>query len=102
MTLPRQHSAWRVNHRRKRRRVVYMGARIAIKDRPELIDCRIIDVSPGGARLDLPQDIEVPDHFVLILSHDMNLRRQCSVVWRSPPSVGVEFIPFDPLRSRSI
>lgn len=58
------------------------------------------DVSAGGARLELPKGIQLPDFFALVLSHDGRLRRQCSVAWRSPTSVGVEFIPFDPIKKR--
>jgi hypothetical protein len=35
----------------------------------------------------------LPDSFALIRSHDTHLRRQCSVAWRSPTAVGVEFSP---------
>jgi hypothetical protein len=97
-----QTSQWRAEHRRNPRRVVYTKARIAIEGCAELINCRLIDISAGGARLDLPNDFKLPDFFVLVLSHDGRLRRQCAVMWRSPPSVGVEFIPVGRLKRQGI
>ncbi|MBV1697908.1 MAG: PilZ domain-containing protein [Hyphomicrobiales bacterium] len=71
--------------------------RIALEGSGDFIDCTMTDLSAAGARLDVAKGIELPDYFVLVLSHDGHLRRQCSVAWRSPTSVGVEFIPFDPM-----
>jgi len=73
--------------------MIYAGARIGIEGRPELVTCRIVDVSATGARLELDGADSLPDSFVLIISYDRHLRRHCSVVWRSPTAVGVEFNP---------
>ena len=92
----------RSNNRRSRRRFVLTGARIAIKGRPDLLGCRIIDLSGKGARLQLPGADQLPDYFVLILSHDGRMRRQCAVAWRTPTAVGVEFVPPVPIETATV
>jgi PilZ domain len=80
-------------HRKSTRRAVSQGARIALVDGSILGTCLVCDLSVTGARLELePPVFPVPDHFLLLLSYDGRLRRQCSVVWRKGDSVGVEFI----------
>jgi hypothetical protein len=51
----------------------------------------MLDVSAHGARLELEAASTLPDKFVLLLSHDGDLRRECSVIWRSENAVGIEF-----------
>lgn len=80
--------------RRAKRYNVFHGARIAQADGSFLGICRMIDLSRTGARLEMKMAGKLPDHFILVLSHDGRLRRQCLVVWRSETAVGVEFIPF--------
>jgi PilZ domain len=80
-------------HRKSTRRAVSQGARIALVDGSILGTCQVCDVSVTGARLELkPSMFQVPDHFLLLLSYDGRLRRQCAVVWRTRDSIGVEFI----------
>jgi hypothetical protein len=80
-------------HRKSVRRAVSQGARIALVDGSILGTCQVCDVSVTGARLEFqPPLFRVPDHFLLLLSYDGRLRRQCAVVWRKRDSVGVEFI----------
>jgi hypothetical protein len=53
----------------------------------------MLDVSAFGAQLELENALTLPDKFVLLLSHDGRLRRQCLVVWRTQNAVGIEFNP---------
>jgi len=53
----------------------------------------MLDVSAFGAQLELENALTLPDKFVLLLSHDGRLRRQCIVVWRTQNAVGIEFNP---------
>lgn len=78
----------RINKRHK----VLHGARIARTDGSPVEGCRMIDISGTGAKLEVKEGETLPDYFTLLLSHDGQLRRQCSVVWRSETVVGVEFI----------
>jgi hypothetical protein len=52
-------------------------------------DCRITDVSDGGARLHV-EGFEVPQNFILWLS--LTEARECKVAWRLGHEVGVQFI----------
>jgi hypothetical protein len=81
----------RPEHRQNKRRFILHGARIVLADGSVLEDCRIIDISGTGARLQVKDLGAVPDQFVLLLSYDGHLRRQCSVVWRSEKTIGIEF-----------
>jgi hypothetical protein len=83
-------------HRRHKRYNVGHGARIALADGQTLGGCHILDISARGARLHVSSVEEVPTDFVLLLSHDGSLKRQCLVAWRKEHTVGVEFVKFDP------
>jgi hypothetical protein len=83
----------RPEFRKKKRRFVSHGARIVLADSSLLEGCRIIDISGTGARLEVKNCDAVPDQFILLLSYDGRLRRQCSVVWRSETAIGIEFVP---------
>ncbi len=53
--------------------------------------CIITDISDGGARL--YSDTEMPETFTLSVSgEDMDIRRDCKVVWRLGGEIGVAFI----------
>lgn len=81
------------DRRKDKRRDVAHGARIVCHEGSGLQNCRMLDVSAFGAQLELEKALTLPDKFVLLLSHDGTLRRQCSVVWRTQNTVGVEFNP---------
>ena len=79
--------------RSNKRHKVLQGARIVRTDGSVIEACRMIDISGTGAKIEVKGSEPLPDYFVLLLSYDGRLRRQCSVVWRSDTVVGVEFIP---------
>jgi hypothetical protein len=81
------------DRRKGKRRYVAHGARIVCDGGSGLQNCRMLDVSAFGAQLELEKAATLPDKFVLLLSHDGRLRRQCLVVWRTPNAVGIEFNP---------
>ena len=59
--------------------------------------CKMLDVSAGGARLKLESEVETPPEFILILSKiDTRIRRSCSVAWRETMSIGVRFVSNEP------
>jgi hypothetical protein len=74
------------------RRTVRQGARLATTEGAALGTCIMVDVSATGARLVLDKPDPLPKRFVLLLSHNGNLRRLCSVAWQSETTVGVQFI----------
>ena len=53
--------------------------------------CVVSDVSESGARIDVQDSTELPDHFVLMLTSNGSARRYCRVMWRKPTQVGVQF-----------
>lgn len=74
------------------RRTVRQGARLATTEGAALGTCVMLDVSATGARLKLDTPDPLPKKFVLLLSHNGDLRRLCSVAWQSETTVGVQFI----------
>ena len=81
----------RDDQRKIKRHYVYHGARIAGLNGSLLADCRMLDVSGTGARLEVKTPDVIPDELVLLLSHDGRLHRRCRVIWRSEVSIGVKF-----------
>ena len=55
------------------------------------IQCVVLDISRGGARLHVHIQSELPDQFILHIEAD-NSTRQCEVVWRSKDELGVRFV----------
>ncbi len=78
------------------RRVVRQPAAI-LNDGSILSECMVLDVSASGAKIEIKAPNEVPEQFILLLSRDGKVRRQCQVIRRSEADVGVQFI-FNPRR----
>jgi hypothetical protein len=78
-----------VERRRIRRQRTLKGGSIAF-NRGARIDCRVRNLSPLGACLELESSIGVPDSFVLLIDSERS-RHSCRVVWREPGRLGVEF-----------
>jgi hypothetical protein len=55
----------------------------------DYITCRVIDVSDGGACLELGPEGTLPDRFDVIL--DFCLSASCKVMWRYQNKLGVAF-----------
>jgi hypothetical protein len=54
------------------------------------IDCRVRNISPAGACLEVASQIGIPDDFVLVVESD-HLQQSCHVIWRTATRMGVEF-----------
>jgi PilZ domain len=54
------------------------------------IDCRVRNLSPAGACLEVASQIGIPDDFVLVVDSD-HLQQSCHVIWRTATRMGVEF-----------
>ena len=50
-------------------------------------DCLVTDISESGDA----EGTVIPDQFVLLLTGDKTMRRECRVVWRLGNEIGVEF-----------
>jgi len=59
----------------------------------EMHSCRLSDISQAGARIDVEENVTLPDQFMLLLSNNGAARRACRVVWRNERQIGVKFEP---------
>jgi hypothetical protein len=67
------------------RAFIYLGARIP------LVECDVVNVSEGGAKIHALDYLLLPSHFVLFFTLDGSQRRTCRVIWRDGPNTGVSF-----------
>jgi len=77
--------------REPRRQLNGHAARIAVDGTDEL-DCSVLDVGPGGAKIVADAEIDVGDRFVIALVPSHQRRQQCEVVWRRGNTFGVKFV----------
>ena len=54
------------------------------------IDCRVRNLSPAGACLEIASQFGIPEDFVLVIDAD-HLSRPCHVIWRTATRMGVAF-----------
>jgi hypothetical protein len=59
-------------------------------------ECRMKDVSSGGARLAHAIADDLPDELLLSLSKGGTVRRRCQVAWRRENMLGVRFLAIEP------
>ena len=81
----------RSNRREHFRRTVIKGARIIFNDGKSTLNCRVRDMTAGGARLDLPTQQLLPHEFELQVSGSP--MRRCGLRWAHGNFVGVRFLP---------
>ena len=79
-----------MNERRKAQRLRALKAGSIIFNRSSGIDCRIRNMSPVGACLEVASQVGIPDNFVLVVSYD-KITQPCQVIWRSATRLGVQF-----------
>ncbi|RVU19431.1 PilZ domain-containing protein [Methylobacterium oryzihabitans] len=78
----------------RRRRVLQQGRIVLGPDR--LLACTVSDLSPAGARLLVPGDVALPEHFdLMIAAHDLR-RYPARLRWRRGDVAGVTFAPEAP------
>jgi hypothetical protein len=54
------------------------------------IDCRVRNLSPAGACLEVASQFGIPDEFVLVIESD-HMKQPCHVIWRTATRMGVTF-----------
>jgi len=64
--------------------------------------CTIIDISSTGARLVLPEPAELPEAFLLVLSRNGDVRRQCELSWIKEKRVGIRFLRPQPVEEEPV
>ena len=60
------------------------------------VDCRVRNLSPVGACLEVASQLGIPDEFVLMVEIDQ--KAQCHVIWRTATRLGVVFDAQEQLR----
>jgi hypothetical protein len=63
-------------------------AKIIIDPKAPVIDCGVVDISAGGACLQLPRQISLPPRFELLHGRT---RKRCRLVWKAGWRIGVAF-----------
>jgi len=76
--------------RRRRKPIGADGFLYGLEGQP-IGPCQVKDVSEGGAMLAHSAPDELPGQFVLSLSRNGQVRRQCKMVWRANNHIGVRF-----------
>ena len=56
------------------------------------LDCAVLDIAPGGARIVTDAELDVGDRFGLALVATHSKRQRCEVVWRREKTFGVKFL----------
>lgn len=64
-------------------------ALVYLEHRAPLLDCEVINISDGGARIRC--ETMLPTHFLLFWQEDGSVRNACKVIWRDGLDVGVIF-----------
>lgn len=80
-----------MDNRQYLRRAVHIPAKLIVDgDAPEL-DCVVLDISEGGARIGVEAAKEMPEKFTVVFTPRGSPYRRCRVVWRADSQVGVAF-----------
>jgi hypothetical protein len=58
-------------------------------DGREPITCSLLDFSVTGARLELPEDVALPENVHVLIGE---LSHNCRIAWRKGVTVGVDFV----------
>ena len=63
-------------------------AKLIVDPKTPVIDCRVIDYSPGGECIEISGQLKLPDRFELLFGR---ARKRCRIVWRVGRRLGVAF-----------
>src|SRR5262245_4443090 len=80
-----------VEARRAPRKRVILGGKVVYNEGSYTTDCRIRDLSDGGARIVLSGGVVIPTRVVLIDTRNATAY-EAEVVWMNPPDVGLKFL----------
>ena len=72
------------------RKTVLKGAKVVFNNGKGVLVCSVRDLSPGGARLEFPPRVTLPDTFELHVTGQPV--RQCERRWTRNNIVGVRFV----------
>jgi hypothetical protein len=63
-------------------------AKLIVGPKAPVVDCNVVDYSPGGACLELDPQVKVPIRFELVFGVT---KKRCRVVWSAGRRIGVVF-----------
>ena len=61
---------------------------IIVAPRAPVVPCRVVDISAGGACLEINGQPVIPKRFVLLHG---GIKKSCNVVWKAGKQIGVSF-----------
>ncbi len=79
-----------MDERRKIQRHRTLKAGTITFNRDGGVDCRVRNLSPAGACLEVASQLGIPNEFVLVVETD-RVRAPCHVIWRTATRLGVAF-----------
>ena len=79
------------NLRREKRQSIEVDGMLYDLQGKALVEIAVRNVSPGGAQIEMTQEVELPTTFQLALTRDGAVRRKCKKVWQFATVVGVSF-----------
>ena len=85
------------DERKTARKRVILGAKIVYNEGAYTLDCRIRDMSDGGARIVLGPGLVIPKHVNLIDPRNA-IAYECEVMWIKAPEFGLKFMATHSLR----
>jgi hypothetical protein len=64
------------------------AAKLIVGPKTPVIDCKVVDYSPGGACLEIFEHTKLPNRFELLFG---GTKKRCRVVWSTGRRLGVSF-----------
>lgn len=79
-----------IDERRRSQRTRLLKAGHILCPEGQRLDCTVLDMSEGGAKIRLPENTTCPAHFTLRLTTGRSYR--CELAWRGGHELGVRFL----------
>jgi hypothetical protein len=64
------------------------SVKLLLEPKAPLVECRLVDYSAGGACIELPRSLQVPERFEMFHG---NIKKRCRRVWSRGLRIGVSF-----------
>jgi hypothetical protein len=77
--------------KRTKRRSRNYTAWITLRDGHTRVECRVFDISAGGAKIICGKTDDLPDRFVMASAPTASKRRTCEIVWRRGQTLGIRY-----------
>jgi hypothetical protein len=78
------------DHRNTNRVRSFLRGEIMHSNGSSKTECTVRDISDGGARIEAPVSVTVPEHFELAIPQ-RNIRHRARMIWRHGTELGVAF-----------